>query len=168
MTDDIVHQYCNLYKNWPVNIDADNHPSDSGATLNFEQELFNMDNDLDEKMNCNQYTTTETAPKPIWTVNSPPTSLAVRQIRKRLRYVSTWDRHLAYMTFHGSVTFTKDQYRILTAAVVNTSSVVITLHHIIVSSTSNRLSLGLFSSHGTTCITSRLQILPHEEWPKLL
>lgn len=58
--DEIVNQDHNLYNTMQGNIDSDNCPSNSSKAINLEQDLFNTVDDLDEAMNCQQYTTTET------------------------------------------------------------------------------------------------------------
>lgn len=50
----IVNQDINLYNTLQENIDAESFPLDSVAALNFEHELFNMYEYLDEEMNCQQ------------------------------------------------------------------------------------------------------------------
>lgn len=128
--DDFFNKDSSLYKSLQENIDINNCHSDSVPALNFELELFNMNNDLDEAIHFQQYTTDLTALEPILTINPTPISLELRQIRKGIRYVSTWDGLLAYLSLHGRVLFNKDQCKILGTTVINASSGVIKLHHV--------------------------------------
>lgn len=74
--DDIVKQDSNQYNTLQEHLGAAICPSYAAicpsyaaAALNFEKDLFSIEDGLDEVMNFQQYTTNETVPEPISTVH---------------------------------------------------------------------------------------------------
>lgn len=133
----------------PGNIEVDSDSSNSAAARNCDHYIIKTDEDVDNTINRQQ--TTIPTSNTISDINTLLINITLRQMRKSLRYVSTWKILLGYLSLHYRVTFTKDQYKLF-ATQVNTPSIDVHPVNSIASSPCKPISLIIFASIGVPFI----------------